>query len=520
MGKGEEIPDSPHGLGRQMSESSHTTKRLKTVAPRNRLLYSLNAMKFASPSDAEWHAVLQALVPFLMYAGEDGFGMQAPTLRALLLVNKDAKNVVVSELRSSPASDGGDVATAFCKLANFCQACGGDPEADTMYAAVGAHFWNPWTRVCVEHVILCSRCADTSIVSLAKSATIGYENETRVPYRLDTRARPSIDKRLLLPFMGVAGVKAFVDTFSQQHFVQLFLPKRDPAIRVVTQRLRACDVTAMLDPLQARIDAIDNEKRLERQAVLDDELQKMVEFLAEHGVIYTIDPPLMIDEVSAAPSWQDAKTEREDLAARMKDFIWEHAGTCRLGPATDDRTLIEEFCDTLRRRDVHPTFDWVEGPISIDADLILCDCILSGCGVRVRRVATTTWTARRGGSSTSVVDIAVELPFRRRPVFLVHTTVDVADALGPCCANDSTDMRRVDVEFLPALERLMTTCRSRTFRKNVAWHLFKTADQDAEKPRQADRLCLPSGCAHLAPLKKRPGMEWHLQSCRRCVHVA
>lgn len=488
--------------------SKRMSKRLKTMAPSDRLLYSLGAKRFASPTDQQWHAILEVLVPFLMF---EEYGRHAPTLRSLLLVNSDAKDTVLSELRSDPESDGGDVATAFCNIARACEICCCHPEIP-----IGARVWNPWTKTCVDDsVLLCLRCSDQSTVSLTRD-DLGYANNPRLPDDPTTKSRPTLDKRILQPDRGLEGVQDFVDSLASQPQVTLFVPNGKSA---VTRRLNACDVTPMLAPMLARIDTLDHQKKLADQVILDDIVRNMLEFLGEYGVTYGIDPPLLIDEVRAAPNYYDAETEREDLAGSIKLVMRSREEANRLGYVLPDRDRIDDFCDTLRRRAVHPTFDWVHGPFSVDTELIMCDCILNG-GVRVRRMATVTWTPRRGPlPPTSVVDIAVELPFRRRPTFLVHTTTEVADALGPCCAKDSTVFRGVEAEFLPALAELMTTCRSARFDNEVAWHMLKAASEDADRKTPARRLRLPSYCVHFPPPKVRVAW-WQLQSCSRCGHQA
>jgi hypothetical protein len=192
------------------------------------------------------------------------------------------------------------------------------------------------------------------------------------------------------------------------------------------------------------------------------------------------------------------KTHRTEFASRLKyamevcNYAHEWAG-------------FDNFIDRLRREALHPSFGWIQSVYGVDFDLEMGQRILNN-RLKVRRVCTTTWKARRGGApETQVVTLGIQLPGSKEQ-FLVAAAPEKVDALG-CCSVEGA-WKTVSVGGLDAFGAIVTSAFVKEF------FMFGKLNRST-RPRKQN---LPCKCVHKQPHFKR-SFHWSLVSCSVCGKV-
>ena len=456
-------------------------KRSMTISHQNRLQYQIGAKRFANLQES-FYEILEILLHFVLQDGP----IFASVLPLLVLVNKQSCLQVLNALRHVNR----DTGLAFCHLANVCECCAAKRPANQIV------FWDHRTNNQSTGITLCAGCTESHVVRTERL----YEplvNGFRV--RTD---QTDFDRRILQPTPYHTGTNAhpmareLVRTMMDESKINLFLPPTESVKRPASARLEGCDATSLVASFQAGLDQLDVEKRAKDVKFINDMTDDMCTLLYSLGISTEFTSPRPTPEhlqkTQFHGHWQSYSAE---FASRLRYAIVV-CGYSQRWSGFDD------FINRLRREALHPSFGWIESVYDVEFDLEMGRRLLNN-GLRVKRVCTTTWRARRGAASeTRVVSLGVQLPGSKEQ-FLVSATPESVDALG-CCSIEGV-WRTVSVGGLEAFGSIVT---SAYVKENFVYYQLNRST----RTRKRNLSCR---CAHRAPNFRR-SFQWVFVACTVC----
>ena len=457
-------------------------KRSMTISHQNRLQYQIGAKRFANLQES-FYEILEILLPLVLQDGP----IFASVLPLLVLVNKHSCLQVLNALRCVNC----DTGLAFCRLTNVCECCAAKRPANPIV------FWNHRTHKQSTGITLCTGCTESHVVQTERL----YEplvNGFRV--RIDQTDR--FDRRILQPTPYHARTNAhpmareLVRTMMDESQITLFLPPTENAKRPASGRLKVCDATSLVASFQPGLNQLDVEKRAKDVKFINDTTDDVCTLLESLGISSEFASPRYTPEdVQSAGFHGHWKTLHTEFASRLRYAIV----VCDY---SNRWSGFDDFINRLRREALHRSFGWIESTYGLEFDLVMCRRILNN-GLRVKRLCTTTWKARRGGGGeTQVVSLGVQLPCSKEQ-FLVSATPEDVDALG-CCSVEGV-WRTVSVGGLDTFRAIVTSAF-------VKEHFIYYQLNRSTLTRKRNLSCR---CAHRAPNFKR-SFQWVFLACSVC----
>jgi hypothetical protein len=480
--------------GASLRNAIEMLKRLRTLPRKDHLLYMLQVKRCAdfANADSQFSEFLDVFLAFLFDCGAE----YAMCLRSLVMLNKQARDGVLNELRRI---DRDDVGFAYCRLADACEVC----AVNTM--DFNLDVWSHVAKAQVCGVRLCSECVESKTVELTPlfdPLNNGFRRSWRSPDNelFDNRitAPVSIDPRLAPHPMA----REFVSTIAGEEKVVLLLPPGDGPTRFASGRLTACDARGLVAAFRPGLKQIDAEKRAVQQGVVDDAVRRVSAHLASVGCareVYSI-RWLTVEEVNDSPGHQGHwRSVRLELASYLGRSL--RTRQSNLSPEA-----IEAFCRGARVHALHPSFNgWLQKTTSYGMDLVLeLGRAVKAGGVRVRRISTTTWVAKRGMPRehrlSKIVLLEVRLPGAKHAVKLA-AEAQLVDALE--CSGDVARWQYVPPDGLEPLGKILTSPLSRGAICCVL--------NPGHVPKKHRR------CVHIPPLGAMH-FWWVLTECSACGH--